>query len=35
VPKNNLDARLKQWEMDKSSKGGPKTEMHKPGYQKK
>lgn len=35
MPKNNLDARIKQWEIDNASKGGSKTKMHKPGSQKK
>lgn len=37
MTKNNLEARIKQWETDQASgKGmGSKTKMHKPGSQKK
>lgn len=34
MPKNNLDARIKQWEIDVAS-GRSKTKLHKPGSQKK
>lgn len=35
VPKNNLEARIKQWEADNASARGKSTKMHKPGSQKK
>jgi hypothetical protein len=35
MPKNNLDARIKQWEIDTASVKGKATKLHKPGSQKK
>jgi hypothetical protein len=35
MPKNNLDARIKQWEIDTAGGRGSKTKLHKPGSTKK
>jgi hypothetical protein len=34
MPKNNLDARIRQWEIDNNDKRN-KSQVHKPGSQKK